>query len=398
MVRPLAPLNPATRPRGPVRVGVVADFVAEGWPSMDLAAELTVRAVADQSFAPVYPRLIRPPMPRLARWIPGGGGLALNADRFVGRYLAYPAWLRLAARRADLYHVIDHSYAHLVAYLPPGRCVVTCHDLDAFRSLLGAERRSWLFRRTMRRVAAGLDAAAAVICDSEAVRDALEEAGLVHPQRLAVVPLPLHPDFAADADPLAAAAARALLGGPADAPLLLHVGSDAPRKRIPFLLETFAALRRRHPALRLVRVGGSLEPHAELVTQLEIGDAVQALPFLERPVLAALYRRASAVLLPSEREGFGWPLLEAMACGTPVVVSDLPTLRALGGEAADYAAVGALQPWVEAVDRVLRDRADAREARGRREAGLERAAAHSLRSYALRLLKVYRRVLRRDGG
>jgi glycosyltransferase involved in cell wall biosynthesis len=109
-------------------------------------------------------------------------------------------------------------------------------------------------------------------------------------------------------------------------------------------------------------------------------------------VLAAVYRRATALLATSTREGFGWPLVEAMACGTPVVASDLPVFREVGGEAAAYAPVRDLQAWVEAVDRLLLDRGDPREWSGRRDAALERADHYSLEAYAHGVLSVYRQV------
>jgi hypothetical protein len=65
-------------------------------------------------------------------------------------------------------------------------------------------------------------------------------------------------------------------------------------------------------------------------------DSVVELPFLERPVLAAVYRRSAALLATSTREGFGWPVVEAMACGTPVVASDLPVFREFAGRVPDY--------------------------------------------------------------
>jgi glycosyltransferase involved in cell wall biosynthesis len=73
------------------------------------------------------------------------------------------------------------------------------------------------------------------------------------------------------------------------------------------------------------------------------------LPVLSDRVLAAVYRRAAIVLLPSEREGFGLPLIEAMACGTLVVASDLPVLREVGGAAATYCAGFDGRAWAEAV-------------------------------------------------
>ncbi|HET7464288.1 MAG TPA: glycosyltransferase family 1 protein [Longimicrobium sp.] len=406
MVRTVAEIEAEERSSGglsyaprPKRVGVVADYLEERWPSMDLAAELTSLAVARHAEGAFHPAILRP---RLARVLRGRLSLgehgARNFDRYLGRYLSYPRWLKPRARGFDLFHVIDQSYAHLVNVLPAGRAVVTCHDLDAFRSLIGEERetRPFWFRQTMKRILKGFQAAAHVICDSDAIRLEILARRLVPRERLSVVPLPVHPDFGPHPGGEADDQAAKLLGrrDPADADLL-HVGANVPRKNIPFLLEVFAAVRRRHPRARLVRVGGGLtDDQRGTAERLGVGDAIVTLPHLDRPVLAAVYRHASALLLPSEREGFGWPVLEAMACGTPVVASAaLPTVREIGGEAIDYAPADDVQGWIEAVDRLLQDRADRREWNGRRAAALERAQAFSLESYAAGILPVYRHVL-----
>jgi glycosyltransferase involved in cell wall biosynthesis len=378
-------------------VGLVADYLEEGWPSMDLAAELTALAVERHGGGAFEPSVLRPTLPRVARRLSTGGG-ARNADRYLGRYLAYPRWLRPQAGSYGLFHVIDQSYAHLVNVLPAGRTIVTCHDLDAFRSLIGEERgtRPLWFRQTMQRVMKGFRGAAQVICDSEAIRGSVEAHGLASPDRLTVVPLPVHPDYSPEPDAAADAEATRLLG-PADPGgiELMHVGINIPRKRLGFLLRVFAAVRERHPGARLIRAGGALgndELRLAEALRLPPGSIVE-LPFLPRPVLAAVYRRAAALLATSQREGFGWPLVEAMACGTPVVASDLAVFREVGGEAVTYAPVRALQTWVEATDRLLRDRADPAQWRGRREAALERADAFSLEAYGAGVAAVYRRVL-----
>ncbi len=403
MVRPLPAIDPgpAGRPGFEperIRVGIVADYLEERWPSMDLAAELTALALDRHGRGAFDAEILRPRLPRVVRRLSPAGGGARNADRYLGRYVAYPRWLRPRAGSYGLFHVIDQSYAHLVHVLPPGRTIVTCHDLDAFRSLIGEERgtRPLWFRQTMKRVMTGLRSATQVICDSEAIRQAVEAHGLVAPGRLTVVPLPVHPDYSPGADPVADAEAVRLLG-PAlpGAVELMHVGINIPRKRLGFLLRVFAAVRARHPSARLVRAGGALgDDQLHLAATLGLPrESIVELPFLQRPVLAAVYRRAAALLATSQREGFGWPLVEAMACGTPVVASDLAVFREVGGEAVTYAPVRALQTWVEAVDRLLRDRADPEQWRGRREAALERADAFSLEAYGEGVAAVYRRVL-----
>jgi glycosyltransferase involved in cell wall biosynthesis len=383
---------------GRLRVGIVADFVEEGWPSMDLAAELTQLAVERHGSERFDPTLLRPAMPRLLRGRARRGKTASNVERYLGRYLAYPRWLSERAEAFRLFHVVDQSYAHLVHALRGRPVVVTCHDLDAFRSLVGPERerRPWWFRKTMGRVMSGLARASHVICDTAAIRDELVGHGMVDERRVTVVPLPVHPDFSPHADAIADAEAARLLGRADGSTIdLLHVGINVPRKRIGFLLRLFAALRERHPALRLLRVGGRLSiEQMELCEELGVPfDAVLELPFLDRRVLAAVYRRAAALVTTSRREGFGWPVVEAMACGTPVIATDLPVFREVGGEAVTYAPVRDLHAWVEGVDRLLLDRGDRRQWAGRREAALERAEKFSLESYARGVLAVYRRVL-----
>jgi glycosyltransferase involved in cell wall biosynthesis len=106
--------------------------------------------------------------------------------------------------------------------------------------------------------------------------------------------------------------------------------------------------------------------------------------YVTKDELADLYRGAAALVLPSRFEGFGLPLLEAMACGTPVVAAEEPALREVGGEAAVYAEDG---DFAAAARRAL----DERERRS--AAGIERAKLFSWAETARRTADVYRRVL-----
>src|SRR5262249_25104198 len=153
--------------------------------------------------------------------------------------------------------------------------------------------------------------AARVICVSEATRDELVACGLVEADRTAVIHNGVHdacspnPDAAADAEADKLIRSRGSID-------ILHVGSAIPRKRIDVLLNVFAGLKQQFPGARLLRVGGKFtNAQTRLQRELGIAESVVELPQLNRRTLAAVYRRAALLLLPSEREGFGLPVLEA---------------------------------------------------------------------------------------
>jgi glycosyltransferase involved in cell wall biosynthesis len=378
----------------PLTVGVVCDYADEGWPSMDLAAELL--HVGLRAHAPGFePALLRPRMPRaFRRVLPGRAGL--NADRLAARHLAYPRWLRRHARGIDLYHVADHSYAHLVHALPAERTVVTCHDLDAFRSLLdpAADPRPAWFRAMSRRLLTGLQRAAHVVCDSDAVHAELLSYGALPPERVSTVPLPAHPDFSAAPHPAADAEAARLLGRAEAHVDLLHVGSTVARKRIPLLLKAFAELAPVVPGARLVRVGGALEPEQRrIAVEHGIADRIVELPFLDRTTLAAVYRRAALVVYPSEREGFGLPLVEAMACGAPILASDLTVFREVAGNAARYVAQDDADGWAEALAEEIGRLASPENRAEAQDTVLRRAERFTLAAYAASIAQIYDGVL-----
>jgi glycosyltransferase involved in cell wall biosynthesis len=378
----------------PLTVGVVADYAEEAWPSMDLAAELLQAALRDHASG-YAPALLRPRMPRAFRRVLRGR-TGLNADRLVARHLAYPRWLRRHGRGLDLYHVADHSYAHLVHALPAARTVVTCHDLDAFRSILdpAAHPRPAWFRAMAARPLDGLGRAAHVVCDSDAVHAELLSYGVVPPERVSTVPLPAHPDFSAAPDAIADAEAARLLGPADDHVDLLHVGSTVARKRIPLLLKAFAEMAPVVPRARLVRVGGALEPEQRRIAAAHgIADRIVELPFLDRRTLAAVYRRAALVVYPSEREGFGLPLVEAMACGAPILAADLTVFREVAADAARYVARDDAPGWAEAIGDEIDRLASPQTRAAARDTVLRRAERFTLAAYARGITDVYTRVL-----
>lgn len=375
-----------------LRVAIVADYAEEGWPSMDLVADMLLDHLRREHASTIEPVMVRPKMRRRLTYLSFVSGKVAVLDRAVARQWDYPKQLGGVGRPFDVYHVVDHTYAHLVHGLPAGKAIVTCHDVDAFRSILQPEeeRRSWPFRRMTKRILDGLRKAAHVPCDSEATRDALIALAGFPADRLSVVPNGADAGGSPAADPATDFEAGRILG-PRQGVELLHVGSTIDRKRIDILLDVFAAVRATRPDARLIRVGGPLtgaqRAHAR---DLGVADAIAAVPFVDRGTLSAIYRRAALTLLPSEREGFGLPLVESLACGTPLVATDIPVLREIGGEAVVYCPLGDLAAWRAAVLELLTERETNRERwRARQALGISRAAEFSWSHYAAKVAHLY---------
>jgi glycosyltransferase involved in cell wall biosynthesis len=375
----------------PLRVGIVCDLQEEGWHSMDLVGDMLMEMLPAASGGAIDATRLRPPMVR--RWtrlpVVGAGARAQLGDRLTGRLWDYPRWLRPRRDDFDIFHIVDHSYAHLVRELPAARTIVTCNDTDAFEAAGPRGPSSFDPSRLLAmHVLDGISRAAHVACISEATRLDLIATGRVDPARTSVAHLGAHPACTTEPDARADADIQRLLGSSAFD--VLHVSSTIPRKRIDVLLDVFSRFRRLQPDARLVRVGGAFtRAQQQLAERLDVANAIVQLPFLDRAQLAAMYRRASVVVLPSDREGFGLSVIEAMACGTPVIASDIPALREVGGTAAIYASPGDVEQWVQALTQLHREDAISAARERRRASCLAVAATFSWRQYAARMAALY---------
>jgi glycosyltransferase involved in cell wall biosynthesis len=365
---------------------------------MDQNGDLLCQFLAKDHARELEAIQVRPNFRRRMMRVPGlPKSLAWNTDRLANRFMDYPRWMRSHIGDFDLFHLVDHSYSQLLHDLPHQRTIVTCHDLDTFRCVLepGQEKRPKWFQAMTRRILAGFRQAAHVICNSHATRDQLLHYGLFPAERISVIHIGVHPAFTCTPDPASDAEARRLLGdrGPHEI-RLLSVGSTIPRKRMDVLLRVFAEVRKEFPSARLLRAGGPFtEAQQQLARDLGVAAHVSVLPFLPRDVLAAVYRQATLLLQPSEAEGFGIPLAEAMACGCPVVASDLAALREVGGVVCQYCPAGDVQAWTRAVALQLRERSADDASQSRRQRALAQAARYTWAENATRTVAVYRCVL-----
>ena len=175
-------------------------------------------------------------------------------------------------------------------------------------------------------------------------------------------------------------------------PYVLYVGSAAARKNITRLLRAFAEVHPQHPGMHLVVAGvphWRSSPLAALVDRLALGDSLYFTGFVDEADLPALYSAAQLFVFPSLMEGFGLPVLEAMACGTPVITADGSSLREVAGDAARLVDPHSVASIAAAMHELL---GSADRAELLRQKGLERVRNFSWQRVAQQTLDVYRRV------
>jgi glycosyltransferase involved in cell wall biosynthesis len=311
---------------------------------------------------------------------------AFGARPHVRIVRCHPLLMGLRARRdrVDLFHGMNHKLRGWGRY----GGVVTIYDLalDRFprfsRKFFG-QRRSFL--RTRR---TALRASRVVTISENSARDIMELYGVPR-ERIAIVSPAVGAGFHPVADPAMREAMKARYGIQRSG-FVLSAGGTEPRKNIPRLLEAFGRARELRDELNLVVVGGmerGAEAIREAVRRARLEQAVILPGHVPLDDLRTLYASCTVFVFPSLYEGFGMPVLEAMACGAPVVSSNASSLSEVAGDAALLVDPTDAQEMATAMIRMVEDK-ELRE--DLRRKGALRAKAYSWERSARDLLQVYR--------
>jgi glycosyltransferase involved in cell wall biosynthesis len=273
-------------------------------------------------------RIIKPE-PVFGNLKPSGQGL----DKWIGytdKFLLFPQKLQQAASWADVVHICDHSNAMYVKYLQSVPHLVTCHDLLAVRGALGEDTdcpASITGKVLQRWILKSLQQSRLVACVSSYTKYDLEKLvkDTTFLKRIRLVLNGLNHNY----QPLSTHETDARLAKinlDLSKPFILNVGSSLRRKNREGVLKIFAKVKEQWHG-QLVFAGEALSAEqVELAEKLNVKEHIVQIIKPDNYLLEALYNRAFAFVFPSKCEGFGWPIIEAQACGCPVICSDRTSL------------------------------------------------------------------------
>jgi glycosyltransferase involved in cell wall biosynthesis len=308
----------------------------------------------------------------------------------IGNLLWTHAYLPRILRKvhADVFH----APAFVAPSQAPCPVIVTVHDITYL--LYPSHFSRWWTTYMQAVMPPAMKSAAAIVCGSEHSKRDIAKTYSIPPDKIHVVPYGVdhgrfHPGVALDSD-----WARSL--GIRDG-YLLHVGTLSYRKNIPTLLRAVAQLRARGKwgGRQLVLAGSEsrgikgASEISDTIQQLNLGNSVVLAGHVPDNHVPGLYARASILIMPSLYEGFGFPVLESMAVGTPVVASDSSSLPEVGADAAIFFPPLDEAALAKAISDVLENRRVAEELRRK---GLKRAREFSWQRTAEQTLSIYRSV------
>ena len=286
---------------------------------------------------------------------------------YLDKWLLFPSFLCLKVlglgKKDDIaFHVCDHSNSPYLKYLPYKRSSITCHDVLAIRGALGyadAYCPASSFGKILQNwILSNLSKANAIACVSNLTYNQLLE---LLPPNVSVNKnwTVIHNAFNAEYKPMPASESAILLtqaGIDINIPFLLHVGSALPRKNRRMLVEMIAELQNRwqgNVCFAGQPIDSTLQKH---IDEQMVSDRVISVIKPDHKTLTALYSCCTAFVFPSFSEGFGWPLIEAQACGAPVIASNIEPMPEVSGGAALHANPNIPSEFVSALLHLLDDK------------------------------------------
>jgi glycosyltransferase involved in cell wall biosynthesis len=331
------------------------------------------------------------PQPSLGKFRNGRGFVAKWLG-YIDKYLLFPVRLRAKLKKhPSLAHICDHSNAVYTGRVIGIPTLVTCHDLIAVRDALGEQTdcpMSFTGKLLQHWILRGLERANVIACDSTATKEDVVRIVGTNSRDVEVISLGYNYPYqklpSAEATARLEKISRLRINGP----FVLNVSSNFPRKNRPGALRIFARCKDRWNGL-LVFVGEPLNKELKsLALKLGIGDRIVEIENADNETLEALYNRAVVLLYPSTFEGFGWPIIEAQACGCPVICTNSGPMPEAAGDAGLFHDVDDEEGFAADLLRLT----DPTERARWSEKSLQNAARFSAEKMIAEYISIYRRL------
>lgn len=353
-----------------MKVTIFADMKAEGWPSMDRYAKALAREFSTFNFQ-FSTFSVEPP-------------IRGSKVKMFWRQEIYPRWARL--NQGQVNHILDQSYGHLLNFLNPKRTVITCHDLLPLEFEKDLEIRE-RFRQTI----TNLKRAALIIADSQATKaDLVRCLGLAE-GRIRVIFLGVDPVFRPIDSTEEKKRLRKKFGLPGGKIIFSHGQAHLVYKNTEGILRSFVETARSRRDVYLLRVNPLTVAQLSILKASGLTDRLFEIENPSDEDLAALYNLADVFLSPSFKEGFGLPVLQALACGTPAVVSRGTSLEEITGDSGFYVNPDDIEGIVRVVNQILGGEIDRTVSQKK---AVERARLFSWPETAKKTYEVYEEVFK----
>jgi len=320
----------------------------------------------------------------------------IRAQKAYERFWRFPK--RVQQQTADIFHVIDHSDAHIVRWLrQTGKpVVVTCHDLINIvypDNLQGSVRLPIVSDRLGRYSIEGMEYADAIVSVSVETAKNIGKVLNIEPERVTVIPNAVDSLF----HPLPKEESQAFrhqLNVSPNTFCLLNVGGNQPRKNLMGILKALKLVKQSGLSVQLWKISDDFKDEDKRFIQANgLGDSIQYLGCLDKPTLVMAYNAADVLVAPSFHEGFGITLLESMACGTPVITSNVSAMPEVVDAAGILVDPYNSQAIANAVYRLHNDLIYCQELQKK---GIQRVQSFTWEKVAVQIARVYEKMMLRS--
>ena len=295
----------------------------------------------------------------------------------LSKDIFYPFYAKI--KEADINHITDHSYGALAYFLKPEKTIVTCHDLN---TLEYPKQSSWLGRKRFLYNLKGMLKAKHIMAISESTKNTIlkhfDYKGKIHVVQNGLDKIFKRINNIQDI--------KKKYNLNKEYKYILHIGHSKPCKNVELILKTLNKLSR----CKLIKVGIFDKKHKKLIKTLKLKNKIIHFQNISQEKLVEIYNIADALVFPSFLEGFGFPVVEAMACGCPVICSNTSSLPEVGRNAPYYINPYSEKEMRKGIKKVLKN---ARLRKKMIQKGLKQSKKFNWEKTAKQVAEIYNKII-----